>query len=151
MAAGLAGDMTHILRGFFEIMPEMMSLLQPLGRVCDMLGVTPGKTTPRVGAKVVLQQFRGAIEFKNVNFAFPSEPLKQVLFDLIRSISPGAKIGFVWGYWLWQKHLAVPRRTMVQPDQRFHHLRRHMSVVAQQTTLFSTTIRENVVNSGSDA
>jgi len=33
----------------------------------------------------------GAIEFKNVNFTFPSEPLKQVLFDLSWSIAPGEK------------------------------------------------------------
>jgi ABC-type multidrug transport system fused ATPase/permease subunit len=26
-----------------------------------------------------------------------------------------------------------------------HHLRRHMSVVAQETVLFSTTIRENII------
>merc|ERR1719197_1483565 len=41
MATGLAGDMTHIIRSFFDIIPEIVSTLQPLGRVCDMLSCTP--------------------------------------------------------------------------------------------------------------
>ena len=31
MAAGLAGDMTHITHSFFDIIPEIVSTLQPLG------------------------------------------------------------------------------------------------------------------------
>merc|ERR1719450_116623 len=41
MAAGLAGDMTHIIRNFFDIIPDIVTTLQPLGRVCEMLSVLP--------------------------------------------------------------------------------------------------------------
>jgi len=159
MAAGLAGDMTHIMRGFFDVMPEIVSVLQPLGRVCDMLSASP-KIEPHPGSEPKLKpdKFIGAIEFRNVDFTFPSEPLKQVLFDLSWSIAPGEKVGFVGGtgcgkstslYLL--ERWYNPQRGSILLDGRniadydVYHLRRHMSVVAQTTTLFSTTIRENIV------
>jgi len=159
MAAGLAGDMTHITHSFFDIIPEIVSTLQPLGRVCDILSVTP-KIEPHPGSEPKLKphRFMGAIEFRNVNFTFPSEPLKQILFDLSWSISPGEKLGFVGGtgcgkstsLYLIQRWYN-PQSGSILLDGRdigdydVHHLRQHMSVVAQTTCLFSTTIRENVV------
>merc|ERR1719313_1224048 len=59
MAAGLAGDMTHIIRHFFDIIPEIVSTLQPLGRVCDMLSVTPKiEPHPDAEAKLKPEKFR---------------------------------------------------------------------------------------------
>merc|ERR1712054_679954 len=66
----------------------------------------------------------GAIEFSNVDFTFPSEPSKQILHNLSFKISPDGK-------------------DIAEYD--VHHLRRHMSVVAQDNMLFSTTIRENII------
>jgi len=159
MAAGLAGDMTHIIRSFFDIIPEIVNTLQPLGRVCDMLSLVP-KIEPHPGSEPKLKpdKFMGAIEFKNVNFTFPSEPLKQILFDLSWSVAPGEKVGFVGGtgcgksssLYLIQRWYN-PRSGSILLDGRdiqdydVHHLRQHMSVVAQTTCLFSTTIRENVI------
>merc|ERR1712139_757114 len=159
MAAGLAGDMTHIIRSFFDIIPEIMGTLQPLGRVCDILSATP-TIEPHPGSEMKLkpEKFMGAIEFKNVNFTFPSEPLKQVLFDLSWSIAPGEKVGFVGGTGCGKSTSLYLLERWYNPqsgsilldgrniaDYDVHHLRRHMSVVAQTTCLFSTTIRENVV------
>merc|ERR1719235_1038754 len=159
MAAGLAGDMTHIICHFFDIIPEIVSTLQTLGRVCDTLSSTP-KIEPCPGQEPKLkpEKFLGAIEFRQVNFTFPSEPLKQVLFDLTWSVDPGEKIGFVGGtgcgkstslYLL--ERWYNPQRGSILLDGRniadydVYYLRRHMSVVAQTTCLFSTTIRENIV------
>jgi ABC-type multidrug transport system fused ATPase/permease subunit len=159
MAAGLAGDMTHMIRSFFDIMPEVVSMLQPLGRVCAMLGATPRiEPRPDAAPKFRPEKYRGAIEFRNVCFTFPSEPLKQVLFDLSWAVAPGEKIGFVGGtgcgkstsLYLIERWYA-PQSGSITLDGRpiedydVHHLRRHMSVVAQATCLFSTTIRENIV------
>mmetsp|Transcript_5820 Transcript_5820/g.17984 ORF Transcript_5820/g.17984 Transcript_5820/m.17984 type:complete len:426 (-) Transcript_5820:79-1356(-) len=159
MAAGLAGDMTHIIRSFFDIMPEIVSVFQPLGRVCDMLSAVP-KIEPHVGSEPKLkpEKFMGAIEFRNVDFTFPSEPLKQVLFDLSWSIAPGEKVGFVGGtgcgkstsLYLLERWYNPQRGTILLDgkniaDYDVYHLRRHMSVVAQTTCLFSTTIRENII------
>merc|ERR1719453_357414 len=159
MAAGLAGDMTHIIRSFFDIIPEIVSTLQPLGRVCDTLSSTP-KIEPCPGQepKLKSEKFIGAIEFRQVNFTFPSEPLKQVLFDLSYSVKPGEKVGFVGGtgcgkstsLYLLQRwynptsgSILLDGRDIREYD--VHHLRQHMSVVAQATCLFSTTIRENII------
>jgi ABC-type multidrug transport system fused ATPase/permease subunit len=159
MAAGLAGDMCHIVRSLFDILPEIISMLQPLGRVCDTLGAVPTiEPYPGQPEKLKPDTFLGAIEFKNVNFTFPSEPLKQVLFDLSWSVKPGEKIGFVGGTGCGKSTSLYLLERWYQPssgsitldgrniaDYDVHHLRRHMSVVAQATCLFSTTIRENIV------
>lgn len=159
MAAGLAGDMTHIIRSFFDIIPEIVSTLQPLGRVCDMLSAAP-KIEPYPGSveKFKPEKFLGAIEFRNVSFAFPTEPLKQVLFDLSWSIAPGEKVGFVGSTgcgkstslylierWYNPQHGSILLDERDIADYDVYHLRQNMSVVAQTTCLFSTTIRENIV------
>merc|ERR1711988_965251 len=92
------------------------------------------------------------------DFTFPSEPLKQVLFDLSWSVAPGEKIGFVGGtgcgksssLYLIQRWYNPQSGSILldgRPIQDYdvHHLRQHMSVVAQTTCLFSTTIRENII------
>merc|ERR1719343_453794 len=159
MAASLAGDMTHIIRSFFDIIPEIVNTFQPLGRVCEMLSVTPS-IEPHPGSEPKLKpdRFKGDIQFQNVNFTFPAEPLKQVLFDLSWSIKSGETIGFVGGtgcgkstsLYLLQRwynpqsgKILLDGRPIVDYD--VHHLRRHMAVVAQTTCLFSTTIRENII------
>jgi len=159
MAAGLAGDMTHIIRSCFDIIPEIVNTLQPLGRVCDMLSYTPTiePHPTQMAAKLKPTKFQGAIEFRNVNFTFPSEPLKQVLYDVSWKIAPGEKVGFVGGtgcgkstslYLLERWYNPQSGSIMLDGhpivDYDVHYLRRHMSVVAQTTSLFSTTLRENI-------
>jgi ABC-type multidrug transport system fused ATPase/permease subunit len=159
MAAGLAGDMTHILRSFFDIIPEIVQVLQPLGRVCDMLSSKPHiEPIPDSELKLKPQKFMGSIEFKNVDFTFPSEPLKQVLCNLSWSIAPGEKVGFTGSTGCGKSTSLYLIQRMYNPqsgsilldgrdigDYDVHHLRRHMSVVSQTTCLFSTTIRENII------
>lgn len=158
MAAGLAGDMTHIIRGFFDLIPELIQTFQPLGRVCEMLSATPLiEPHPNSPPKLKPDKYRGAITFEKVNFTFPSEPLKQVLFDLSWSVNPGETIGFVGGtgcgkstsFYLLQRWYAPQSGTITLDGRNIaeydvHHLRRHMAIVAQTTCLFSTTIRENI-------
>merc|ERR1719240_1219820 len=158
-AGSLANDLQHIVREFFHVTPELVQAFQPLGRVCDMLNSKP-KIEPHPDAppKLKPESFRGEIEFKNVNFTFPSEPMKQILHNLSFKISPGEKVGFVGA-------TGSGKSTAIKLIERFyehqggsitldgkniadydvHHLRRHMSVVAQDNMLFSTTIRENII------
>merc|ERR1719159_2339315 len=158
-AGSLANDLQHIVREFFHVTPELVQAFQPLGRVCDMLNSKP-KIEPHPDAppKLKPESFRGEIEFKNVNFTFPSEPMKQILHNLCFTIMPGEKVGFVGA-------TGSGKSTRIKLIERFyepqsgtitldgkdiaeydvHHLRRHMSVVAQDNMLFSTTIRENII------
>merc|ERR1719240_1888531 len=156
---GLANEMQHIVRSFFETAPELVQIFQPLGRVCDMLNSKPKiEPHPDSPPKLKPENFQGEIEFKNVDFTFPSEPSKQILHDLSFKISPGEKVGFVGA-------TGSGKSTSIKLIERFyeqqagsimldgkdiaeydvHHLRRHMSVVAQDNMLFSTTIRENII------
>mmetsp|Transcript_111598 Transcript_111598/g.193407 ORF Transcript_111598/g.193407 Transcript_111598/m.193407 type:complete len:953 (-) Transcript_111598:107-2965(-) len=158
-AGSLANDLQHIVQGFFHIMPELVTTFQPLGRVCDILNQKP-KIEPHPDAppKLKPDSFRGEIIFKDVDFTYPSEPLKQILFSMSFSISPGEKVGFVGGTGSGKSTAIRLIERFYEPqagtitldglpiqDYDVHHLRRHMSVVAQDNTLFSTTIRENIV------
>merc|ERR1711988_687318 len=104
------------------------------------------------------ESFDGAIEFNNVDFTFPSEPSKQILHNLSFKISPGEKVGFVGATGSGKSTSIKLIERFYEPqsgtitldgkniaDYDVHHLRRHMSVVAQDNMLFSTTIRENII------
>merc|ERR1711988_1914046 len=104
------------------------------------------------------ESFDGEIEFKNVDFTFPSETSKQILHDLCFTISPGEKVGFVGATGSGKSTSIKLLERFYEPqsgtitldgkdisDYDVHHLRRHMSVVAQDNMLFSTTIRENII------
>lgn len=158
-AGSLANDLQHIVREFFHATPELVQIFEPLGRVCDLLNAKPKiEPHPDSPPKLKPESFEGAIEFKDVDFTFPSEPTKQILHKLSFKISPGEKVGFVGG-------TGSGKSTSIKLIERFyepqagtitldgknldeydvHHLRRHMSVVAQDNMLFSTTIRENII------
>ena len=138
--------------------PTSFTMLRgPIGRVCDAInskptiepypGMAPKLTTPIVGR----------IEFRDVNFTFPSEPAKQILFGLSFEAAAGKKVAFVGA-------TGCGKSTSIQLIQRFysassgqvlldgrpieqydvHYLRRQISVVAQDNVLFSTTLRENI-------
>merc|ERR1719240_1312946 len=158
-AGSLANDLQHIVREFFHVTPELVQAFQPLGRVCDMLNSKP-KIEPHPDAppKLKPESFRGEIEFKNVNFTFPSEPMKQILHNLCFTIMPGEKVGFVGATGSGKSTSIKLIERFYEPqsgtitldgkniaDYDVHHLRRHMSVVAQDNILFSTTIRENII------
>jgi len=158
-AASLANDLQHIVQGFFHILPDMVTAFQPLGRVCDVLSMRPKiEPHPHSPPKLRPESFRGAIEFKDVDFCFPAEPQKPILHKLSFSISPGEKVGFVGATGSGKstsikliERFYEPQSGSITLDGRpiadydVHHLRRHMSVVAQDNTLFSTTLRENII------
>merc|ERR1719230_601274 len=158
-AGSLANDLQHIIREFFHVTPELVQAFQPLARVCDMLNSKPQiEPHPDSPPKLKPESFEGAIEFNNVDFTFPSEPTKQILHKLSFKISPGEKVGFVGATGSGKstsikliERFYEPQAGSIMLDGRditeydVHHLRRHMSVVAQDNMLFSTTIRENII------
>merc|ERR1719161_349495 len=158
-AGSLANDLQHIVRDFFHVTPELVQAFQPLARVCDMLNSKPQiEPHPNSPPKLKPESFDGAIEFNNVDFTFPSEPSKQILRNLSFKISPGEKVGFVGATGSGKSTSIKLIERFYEPqagtitlygkniaDYDVHHLRRHMSVVAQDNMLFSTTIRENII------
>ena len=155
---GMAADhLQHCFREILDMIPEFVKVLQPVGRVCDSIN-TRGRIEPYPGGPEKLSiGIKGSIEFRDVDFTFPSEPQKQILHKLNFVAEAGAKVAFVGA-------TGCGKSTSIQIIQRFyaqssgavlldgrpiedydvHHLRRAISVVAQDNVLFSTTIRENI-------
>jgi ATP-binding cassette subfamily B (MDR/TAP) protein 1 len=137
--------------------PEIANVMTPLGRVCDMLSSQPKIEPPQPESFRRPESFRGHIVFDKVDFSYPSEPQKQIIFQLCFEVKPGQKVAFVGS-------TGCGKSTSIRLIERFYmpnagtitldgysiheydiyHLRRHMSVVAQDNTLFSTTLRENI-------
>merc|ERR1719456_1043762 len=154
-----ADHLQHCIRDIMFMCPDFVTVLTPLGRVCDMLSSRPRiEPMPDSEPKLKPERFEGRIEFQDVEFSFPAEPHKQVLHGLSFKVSPGEKVAFVGA-------TGCGKSTSIKLIERFyepsagsilldgrpiqeydvHHLRQHMSVVAQDNVLFSTTIRENIV------
>ena len=100
-------------------------------------------------------QVRGDVDFKNVNFGYTPE--KQVLFDIDINTNPGQKIAFVGG-------TGAGKTTIINLINRFYEiqgghilydgipitdirkdsLRKSMSIVLQETHLFTGTVLDNI-------
>jgi len=156
-----ADHLQHCMRRIVDLLPELFKVFGPVGRICDAISSVPAiepypGMAPKIGA-LTPHPVVGQIDFVNVDFTFPSEPLKQILHQLSFTAKPGEKIAFVGP-------TGCGKSTAIQLIQRFytqssgqvlldglpiedfdvHFLRRQISVVAQDNVLFSTTIRENV-------
>merc|ERR1711920_161288 len=101
--------------------------------------------------------YKGHIVFKDVDFTYPSEPQKQILFKLSFEVQPGERVAFVGSTGCGKsssikliERFYAPQAGTITLDGRniadfdLYHLRRNMSVVAQDNMLFSTTLRENI-------
>ena len=152
-----ADHLQHCVRGMLDMIPNIVKVRGPVGRVCDALNAKP-TIEPYPGMPPKLKvPIKGRIDFVDVNFTFPSEPAKQILHGLTFTAKPGEKVAFVGA-------TGCGKSTAIQLVQRFyaassgdvqldlrpiadydvHYLRRKISVVAQDNVLFSTTIRENI-------
>ena len=109
-----------------------------------------------------MQNVRGEISFRNVNFSYVPE--KQVLFDFNLDVKPGQKIALVGA-------TGSGKTTVVNLLMRFYgvdsgeilidgvnimdikrdELRRNIAIVLQDTVLFSDTIENNIKYSNPDA
>jgi ABC-type multidrug transport system fused ATPase/permease subunit len=157
---GFIGDhLQHVIRDLMMLTPDIIKVMNPLGRVCDMLASQP-KIEPRPTDEPKFQpdSYKGHIVFKDVDFTYPSEPQKQILFQVSFEVKPGERVAFVGATGcgksstikLIERFYAPQVGSTITLDGRniadydLYHLRRHMSVVAQDNMLFSTTLRENI-------
>lgn len=154
----IADHMQHVIRDLMMMVPEIVKIMSPLGRVCDMLASEP-KIEPRPSDKPGYKpdKLKGHIVFDKVDFTYPAEPLKQILFKVSFEVKPGERVAFVGSSGSGKssairliERFYAPTAGIIMLDGRrieeydLYHLRRHMSVVAQDNMLFSTTLRENI-------
>ena len=106
----------------------------------------------------------GKIEFDQVHFAFPDDPKTPVLNGVSFTIEPGQTVAVLGGTGSGKSSIInlVPRfydvtagRVLVDGvdvrDYSLQDLRRKISIVPQETFLFSATLRENIAFGRSDA
>ena len=104
---------------------------------------------------VILTDPKGDVDFQDVDFGYT--PQKQILFDIDINTSPGQKIAFVGG-------TGAGKTTIINLINRFYEiqggqilydgipvthiakqsLRRSMSIVLQETRLFTGTVLDNI-------
>ncbi|XP_031341751.1 ATP-binding cassette sub-family B member 10, mitochondrial isoform X2 [Photinus pyralis] len=101
---------------------------------------------------------QGHITFKNVEFSYPSRNDIKVLNDLILDVTPGRTLAVVGPSGSGKSTLAALLLRLYDPDKGVVYLdgedvkqldpswlRRHIGTVSQEPTLFSSSIRENIL------
>ncbi|KAE8706725.1 ABC transporter B family member 17 [Hibiscus syriacus] len=112
----------------------------------------------------ILENFAGSVEFKHVEFTYPSRPETMILKDFCLTIPAGKTVALVGGS-------GSGKSTIIALMQRFYDplggeillggvsidklqvkwLRSQMGLVSQEPTLFATTIKENILFGKEDA
>ena len=80
-------------RQIVDLFPALAQMMQPLTRVATLLDTVP-KIEPHPenpGLQLKPEKFQGLIEFQDVDFTYPSERQKQVLFGCASQPYPGIR------------------------------------------------------------
>ncbi|KAL5991245.1 hypothetical protein ACLOJK_012152 [Asimina triloba] len=107
---------------------------------------------------IVLDNLRGEIEFKDVEFTYPSRPDSPVLQGLNLRVLPGKTVGLVGGSGSGKSTTIALLERFYEPTSgdiyldrknikrlQLKWLRSQMGLVSQEPVLFATTIKENIL------
>lgn len=149
---------TQVLMSLMMVSMIMMMLTRAIAcakRVIEVLDETPD-ITDNAGSK--LEVMDGSVDFDHVNFKYSADSEKWNLHDIDLHIPSGATVGIIGGTGSAKSTLVqlIPRLYEAQEgtvrvggrpvkDYTMEHLRDAVSVVLQKNTLFSGTIRENLL------
>ena len=140
-------------------LPNLSSFVEATvatSRIFEMINRIPTIDPDSEGG--ILEEVRGEIEFRNVEFAYPSRPDTPVLQGLNLRVKPGKTIGLVGGS-------GSGKSTIISLLERFYNpvngriyldkksikklqlkwLRSQMGLVSQEPILFKTSIKENIL------
>lgn len=149
MAATTTGALT-------SIWGELKKAAGALERITELMNTTPAIANAEHAA-AISDNISGAVEFKNISFAYPSRPSLKIIDDVSIVIKPGETIALVGPS-------GAGKSTLFQLMMRFYDiqqgeiildgvnikdidladLRSQYALVAQNVTIFSTSAAENI-------
>jgi ATP-binding cassette subfamily B protein len=139
-----------------EVWNELQRATGGMGRIAELLDEVPRIVTP-AAPRALPRPARGAVDFDDVNFAYPAEPGRPVLRDFSLHVRPGETVALVGPS-------GAGKSTVFSLLLRFHdpqsgtvwvdgediatldpaELRANVALVAQHPVLFAASVRENV-------
>ena len=163
--SGMVAECAGRLHGLSYFIPEIAQAMPPAARICEILD-TRSKIEPDLERDAALKpeevaekhckpkDFKGYIQFKDVEFTYPTIPDKQILKKLTFDVKVGDKVALVGPTGcgksstirlVEQFYRADKGSVLVDgiPIQNYdvHFLRRQIAVVAQETVLFDRTLK----------
>ncbi|MDY6011735.1 ABC transporter ATP-binding protein [Clostridium sp.] len=149
---------TQILVALMLVAMSLMMISRSIASVKRIIEVLEEKPDIVDGAKAVSTVKNGDIEFKNVSFKYEDDNEEFDLTNINISIKSGETIGIIGGTGSAKTSLVqlIPRLYDVNQgevlvggvnvkDYKLETLRNEVSMVLQKNTLFSGTIRENLM------
>lgn len=149
---------TQILVALMLVAMSLMMISRSIASVKRIIEVLEEKPDIVDGAKAISTVKNGDIEFKNVSFKYEDDNEEFDLTNINLSIKSGETIGIIGGTGSAKTSLVqlIPRLYDVNEgevlvggvnvkDYKLETLRNEVSMVLQKNTLFSGTIRENLM------
>lgn len=149
---------TQILVALMLVAMSLMMISRSIASVKRIIEVLEEKPDIVDGAKAISTVKNGDIEFKNVSFKYEEDSEEFQLTNINLSIKSGETIGIIGGTGSAKTSLVqlIPRLYDVNQgevlvgginvkDYKLETLRNEVSMVLQKNTLFSGTIRENLL------
>ena len=160
-----AGEMTTFISYISQVLSALMMVLlvflsmfmakASVGRIGEIFKQEPAVSDKDADPDAVLRD--GSIEFRNVSFKYDKSAVKNILEDVNLTISSGETIGIIGGTGSSKSTLIqlIPRLYDASEgevfvggrnvkDYTFKNLRNEISVVLQQSTLFSGSVMDNI-------
>ena len=159
------GEMTTFVAYISQVLSSLMMVLlvflsiimakASLGRIGEIFKQEPAVNDKDADPQVKVAD--GSIEFRNVSFKYSDSAVKNILEDINFKVESGETIGIIGGtgsakstlvqliprlYDAGEGEVFVGGRNV--KDYTFENLRSQISVVLQQSTLFSGSVMENI-------
>ncbi|CAJ0645863.1 8190_t:CDS:10 [Entrophospora sp. SA101] len=161
-----------ILNAFFAVMigafsignaaPYLSSVSNALGAAAKIYKIIDRvpmiDSSADKGKKFAKSEFKGFIEFKNINFSYPSRPDVQVLKDFNLTIEPGQTVALVGSSGSGKSTIVSLIERFYDPlegeilldginikDINIKSLRTQIGMVGQEPVLFPETIKQNII------
>eukprot|EP01046_Picozoa_sp_COSAG06_P011942 COSAG06_NODE_688_length_13072_cov_15.012719_9_plen_172_part_00 len=145
-----------------DTIPALVQMMEPFDRIAAVLCATPliepHPRRPPIRPLLTADNLTGHIQLIDAHFTYPTENQKPVLKGMNAEILAGQKVALCGKTGcgkstlinLLQNLYRIDKGQLLvdgEPIERYdvHSLRRNIGIVAQETVLFSKTIKDNII------